>query len=304
MKAMVTGSEGFVGSALCLELEQNGYEVIRCSLEGGPGFFQLDVLDKEQVRCMVDQQQPDVIFHLAGQANVALSWKRPQLTMDLNVNGMVNLLEAVREVRHSIRVVGAGSSDEYGVMGQNGENVTEDSSLNPVTPYAISKMAQEKMAFVYGSAYDLNVCMVRCFNLCGPGQAKGFMIPDFASGIAEIENGIRSELPVGNLESSRDFTDVRDAARAYRYIGEKGKSGEVYNLCSGKAYSAGQILKVLCDMSKVPVAVRQEASRMRPSDTPVVYGNHAKLTGQTGWEPVYSIEETLKEILDYWRKKQ
>lgn len=301
MKALVTGSEGFVGTYLSKELAENGYEVIRCSLEGGDGFRKLDILDLKAVKEIIREERPDVIFHLAGQANVAYSWKNPQLTMNLNINGILNVLEAVRDHAPESIVIGAGSSDEYGVLGENGKNVTEDTPLNPVTPYAISKVAQEKAAFCYAKANHLDVRMVRCFNLCGVGQGKGFMIPDFASGIAEIEAEKSKELLVGNLDSARDFTDVRDAARAYRLIAEKGKAGEVYNICSGKAYTAREILNMLIDMAKCEIIVKQDPSRMRPSDTPVVYGSNTKMKIETKWNAEHGLKDTIQECLRFWR---
>jgi GDP-4-dehydro-6-deoxy-D-mannose reductase len=252
---------------------------------------------------IISKYRPDVLINMAGQANVGLSWKNPQLTVSLNTIGLINILEAVRQVSPGMRVITVGSSDEYGSHGEKGANVTEDMPVNPMTPYAISKSAQDCFAQLYNRAYGMNVCMIRFFNLVGAGQAKGFMIPDFASGIAEVEKGEREYMLVGNLESARDFTYVKDAVRAVRLVAEKGHAGEVYNICSGRTYTAQAILDKLLTMSDREIEVRQDPARMRPSDTPVVCGNHDKLTAHTGWQPEIGIDTVLEEVLDYWRKQ-
>lgn len=300
-KALVTGSEGFIGQHLCNDLIENGYEVIRCSLNGREGYEAMNILDAEQVKAVIVKHNPDVLINMAGQANVGLSWKVPQLTVSLNVNGLINILEAVRAVNPKMRVIAVGSSDEYGSLEDRGVNVTEDIPIKPMTPYAISKVAQESMAQMYNRAYGMNICMIRCFNLGGSLQPKGYMVSDFASGIAEVEAGIKEQLSVGNLDSARDFTHVKDAARACRLIAEHGKVGEIYNVSSGKTYTAQEMLDKLIKMATCEIKVVKDPARMRPSDTPVVCGNHDKLTRDTGWEPELSVDEMLKEALNYWR---
>ena len=303
MKALITGGKGFVGSHLAAELEANGYEVICCDLHESDNIVAMDIMNPEMTLEIISKYRPDVLINMAGQANVGLSWKKPQLTVSLNTIGLINLLEAVRQVSPGMRVITVGSSDEYGSLGEKGANVTEDMPVNPMTPYAISKSAQDSFAQLYNRAYGMNVCMIRFFNLVGAGQAKGFMIPDFASGIAEVEKGEREYMLVGNLESARDFTYVKDAVRAVRLVAEKGHAGEVYNICSGRTYTAQAILDKLLTMSDREIEVRQDPARMRPSDTPVVCGNHDKLTAHTGWQPEIGIDTVLEEVLDYWRKQ-
>ena len=303
MKALITGGKGFVGSHLAAELETNGYEVICCDLHESDNIVAMDIMNPEMTLEIISKYSPDVLINMAGQANVGLSWKKPQLTVSLNTIGLINILEAVRQVSPGMRVITVGSSDEYGSLGEKGANVTEDMPVNPMTPYAISKSAQDSFAQLYNRAYGMNVCMIRFFNLVGAGQAKGFMIPDFASGIAEVEKGEREYMLVGNLESARDFTYVKDAVRAVRLVAEKGHAGEVYNICSGRTYTAQAILDKLLTMSDREIEVRQDPARMRPSDTPVVCGNHDKLTAHTGWQPEIGIDTVLEEVLDYWRKQ-
>lgn len=301
MRALITGSEGFIGRHLRAELEANGYEVVRCDVNGADGVVPMNILDAEMARDVIAEYRPDALINMAGQANVFVSWKKPQFTLELNTIGLVNILEAARAVNPEMRIIAVGSSDEYGVLLEKGVDVTEDIPVNPTTPYAISKQAQEMFARLYNSAYGINVCMTRQFNLGGAGQAKGFMIPDFASGIAEIEAGKREFLSVGNLNSARDFTHVRDACRAIRLIVEKGRAGEVYNICSGETHTAQEVLDRLIAMARVPIRVVRDPARMRPSDTPVICGNHGKLTAHTGWTPELGLDAILADALAYWR---
>jgi GDP-4-dehydro-6-deoxy-D-mannose reductase len=305
MRALVTGSLGFVGKYLCTELEQHGYKVIGLDIQPGDRTLQADLMDAEQIRQILTEQRPNTIFHLAAQADVGKSWKIPQLTMQMNIVAPLNLMEAVRAVDvKGIRMVIVGSSDQYGNLGEAGVNVTEDMELKPQTPYAISKLAQEEMAKLYVCTYGMNILMTRSFNHGGAGQRTGFMIPDFASGIVKIERGEASELKVGNLTSRRDFTHVRDVVRAYRLIAELGRPGEVYNVGSGMTYSGQEILDKLRDMAKCEVPVIQDPARMRPSDTPVICCNHSKLTKDTGWTPRIEMGTLLTDVMEEWRTKE
>lgn len=304
MKALITGSEGFVGRYLRAELEEHGYEVTGLDLQAGTRTICGNLLNAQETSEIIGTVLPDVIIHLAGQADVGRSWKIPQKTVEINVNGAVNLMEAVRVHCPQARMVLVGSSDEYGNLGEAGWMVNESMPVVPSTPYAVSKVAQEDMARVYIQAYGLHICMTRSFNHGGAGQKEGFMIPDFAAGIVRIERGEADVLRIGNLEARRDFTHVRDIVRAYRLIAEKGRAGEVYNVGSGKAYSAKEILDKLISMAHCPVRVEQDPTRMRPSDTPVICCDHAKLSRDTGWETEYHLADILIETLEFFRKKR
>lgn len=303
MKVLITGSSGFIGACLKEEFKNNDYEVIGCDLHESEDTVAMDITKPEMVLEVLSRYNPDILINMAGQANVALSWKKPQLTVELNTIGLINILEAVKTVNPGMRVVAVGSSDEYGSLEERGANVTEEIPVKPITPYAISKQAQELFAQLYVRSYGMDICMIRLFNLGGHGQAKGYLISDFASGIAEIETGKRECLSVGNLESARDFTHVKDACRAVRLIAEKGHTGEIYNISSGKTHTAQEILDKLVNMASVPIEVRQDPAKMRPSDTPIVCGNHDKLTAHTGWKPEKNIDEVLYDSLKYWREK-
>ena len=304
MRALITGSQGFVGQYLRRELEANGYEVLGLDLQPGEKTVQADLLDPEQLAQAIRRAEPEAVFHLAGQADVARSWRIPQKTVEINVIGAVNLMEAVRLYSPGVRMVMVGSSDQYGNLGEAGQCVREALDTKPQTPYAVSKKAQEEMAQVYARAYGMHICMTRSFNHGGAGQRLGFLIPDFAAGIVQVERGEAESLRVGNLSARRDFAHVRDVVRAYRLIAEKGTPGEVYNVGSGVTYSAQEILDRLAEMASCPVPVEQDPAKMRPSDTPVICCDHSKLTRDTGWMPEMPLEIILRETLEWFRNAE
>lgn len=300
-KAIITGSQGFVGKYLRQELETHGYEVIGLDIQSGDDTICVDLLDHKYVQHIVSKLSPTAIFHLAGQSNVSKSWALPQKTIELNVIASINLMESVRSSAPNCRIVMVGSSDEYGSLGEIGRAVSESVETHPQTPYAVSKKAQEEMAQIYVRSYGMNICMTRSFNHVGVGQSKGFLVPDFASGIVDVERGKASCLRVGNLSSRRDFTHIKDVVHAYRLISEKGQAGEIYNVGSGTTYSAQEILDKLRTLARCPIPVEEDPTKIRPSDTPIICCNHDKLTRHTGWIPEYQLEDALREVLDSWR---
>ncbi len=306
-KALITGMSGFVGHYLKMALELKGYLVYGTCLPGEkyerlPQYYSMNLLDKEQVVNILRECMPDEIYHLAGQSSVALSWSKPSLTIDINVNGTINLLEAIKEFCPNAKVLIVGSSDEYGPVKKEDCPVNEEHQLNPVSPYGISKMTQEKIAQIYAKAYGLNIVMVRPFNHIGAMQAKGFVVSDFASKIAAIEKGkVEPILSVGNLHSFRDFTDVEDIVEAYIQILEKGASGENYNVGSGRAVEIQEILNTLVSMSDTKIKVVVDNKLYRPVDVPLVVCDNTKLKQVTGWEPKKQLKTTLLETLNYWR---
>lgn len=300
--AIITGAMGFVGKFLRTEMAENGYNVIGVDIIQGQNHDEvIDLLDSSAVNDLIKRVKPDVLVHLAGQANVGCSWKNPQKTFQINVIATINILEAIRQFSSATHTVIIGSSDQYGVLLEAGRNVREDYHPAPASPYAVSKMAQEEIARIYASSYGLNICMTRSFNHSGAGQRQGFIIPDFAAGIARIEKGLSESLCVGNLDSFRDYTHVKDIVRAYRLIAEKGKPGEVYNVGSGIIHSGHDVLDGLCSLSKVKIKVVIDKNKMRPSDTPVICCNHDKLTSDTGWMPCIPFVQILSDVLDYYR---
>jgi GDP-4-dehydro-6-deoxy-D-mannose reductase len=302
VKALIVGINGFAGQHLLYELCQYGHEVYGIDISGtNPKVFIADILNKDDVMAVIKKIEPDCIFNLAAQASVSLSWTNPQMTFDINVKGTLNLLDAVHSVTKRIRVVIVGSSDQYGLLRRDECPIDESFRINPQSPYAISKQAQENMVQAYIHTYGMDIVMTRSFNHIGPGQRKGFVVADLASQIAEIEKGIRPALTIGNMEAIRDFTDVRDVVCAYRLLYEKGKSGDVYNVGSGCIYSIKQILDILLEYSESDIDVKKDPQKMRPSDLPFIQCNYTKLKLHTGWSPAICIRRSLKDTLEYWR---
>jgi GDP-4-dehydro-6-deoxy-D-mannose reductase len=301
MKALITGSNGFVGRYLSMELAEHGYEVTGTDI-AGDSVEHVDFLDLQAVSQLLTIHKPDVVFHLAGQASVGLSWQIPRKTIDINVGGTINLLDAARQCKIKPKLLIVGSSDQYGVVKSADCPIRETLPQNPNSPYAISKTMQELTAQALSKAYGLDIIFTRSFNHIGPGQKKGFVISDFSSAIAEIEAGKKDPvLHVGNLDAQRDFTDVRDIVRAYRLLTEKGKTGEVYNIGSGVPYSIKDILEKLLSLSKANITVEKDPEKMRVSDNPLISCCYEKLQEATGWKPVCSLDETLSDTLNSFR---
>lgn len=306
MKALITGINGFVGKYLSQYLIDKGYEVYGTVIEDDISMdnvklYKMNLLNKREVLNTIQDIKPDQVYHLAGQSAVGLSWKNPTLTMDVNVNGTINLLDSIRESDLNSKVLIIGSSDEYGVIKPEDCPINEEHKLNPSSPYAISKVAQEEIAKLYTKAYNMQIVMVRAFNHIGPMQSKNFVVSDFASRIAEIEAGKENILRVGNLEAYRDFTDVRDIVRGYNMLMENGHIGEIYNIGSGKPHKVQEILDSLIDLSTENIKVELDKEKLRPSDVPIIQCDNSKIKSHTGWQPELDIKNTLKDTLDYWR---
>lgn len=307
MKALIIGGGGFVGGYLADELNNNGYDVyITCLEKVDSDYvqFTLDIRKKDDISAILSEVNPDVIFHLAAQSSVALSWKNPQLTAEINIIGAINLFEAVREYEGNPRVIVIGSGEEYGCISANSCPIKETEPLHPMNIYAATKVCQEQTAEIYARAYGLDIVMVRAFNHSGPKQESIFVMSDFCRQIADIEKGRKSPvMTVGNLAAMRDFTDVRDIVRGYRLLAEKGKSGEIYNIGSGKAVSIQYILDTALKLSTVEIAVERDAKRMRASDIPIIEADTTKIYGDTGWKAEIALEQTIEDTLNYWRKR-
>ncbi len=305
MNALVIGGGGFVGGYLVEELTAHGYEVSATCLPGENisgvrPFLPLDIGSKADISEILRKTSPDIVFHLAAQSSVALSWKEPQMTAEVNVIGGINLLEALRGT--GIRAVLVGSGEEYGYIRQNACPLTEEEPLRPGNVYAATKACQEMLGQVYGRAYSMDIVMTRSFNHSGPGQSHVFVISDFCRQAAEIEAGLKQpEIAVGNLDAKRDFTDVRDVVRAYRLLGEKGRSGEIYNVGRGTAVGIGEILERVLALANCHISVKTDRNRLRAADIPVIEPDVSKILRDTGWQPEISLDETIKDTLDYWR---
>lgn len=266
--------------------------------------IQADMADPSSMKRLVGAVKPQRIFHLAAQSYVPASWNAPAETLSLNILGQVNLFEAIREYGLSPLVHVAGSSEEYGLVYPHEVPIKESNPLRPLSPYAVSKVAQELLAWQYFKSYGLQVVVTRGFNHTGPRRGQVFVTSSFAKQIAEIERGLRPPvLYVGDLTSKRDWSDVRDIVRGYWMALEKGEPGEVYNIGAGVARSVEEMLEILLSLSSTRVEVQQDPSRMRPSDVKMLWADCSKFAGRTGWAPTIPFEQTMRDLLDYWRKK-
>lgn len=256
----------------------------------------VDLLDRVAIRDALEAARPSVIYHCAGLADLHDAWRAPARALRVNVLGTHHLLEAARELGLSCGVLVTGSAQVYR---PRTSEISEEDAIGPTNPYGISKLAQEMTA----AAARLPAWLVRPFNHAGPRQSPAYATSAFAQQIAEIEAGRReSVIHVGNLDAQRDITDVRDTVRAYEALAETGHPRRPYNVCSGRAYSMRALLDILLSLARVRVRVEVDPARLRPSDNPVILGSHARLTADTGWTPMIPIEQTLADLLEYWRR--
>ena len=317
MKVLITGITGFVGSHLadyCLALDQPVEVAGICRwrsrreniehLGDAIELHECDLRDASSVKTLLAETQPDRIFHLAAQSYVPSSWKSPAETITTNVIGQLNVFEAMRELGSTASIQIAGSSEEYGLVHPDEAPITEDNPLRPLSPYAVSKVAQDTLAYQYHQSYGLHTVRTRAFNHTGPRRGDVFVTSNFARQIAEIEAGRREPvIHVGDLTPQRDFTDVRDIVRAYWLSLEHCTAGEVYNIASGKAYRIQEILDLLLGNSDRDIEVREDPARLRPSDVPLLLGDNSRFCEATGWAPEIPFEQTTKDLLDYWRER-
>jgi GDP-4-dehydro-6-deoxy-D-mannose reductase len=315
VRVLVTGAHGFVGGHLLDLLRDEHPEVEAFALvrpRGGaagarPGraaVLEADLDDPAAVTAAVASSRPDRVVHLAGQSSVHHSWLDPGATLRTNVMGLVHLVDALRGEGLAPRLLVVGSADEYGIVADAGVPVAEDAPLRPVSPYAVSKVAQGLLAIEYGRSGGPEVVRTRTFPHTGPGRGEAFAESSFARQIVEVEAGLRKPvLAVGNLEAVRDFTDVRDVVRAYWALLERGTPGAVYNVCSGRGVCVGDVLRRLIALAGVQVEIKPDPGRFRPSDIPVLVGDPARLRAATGWEPHIDLDRTLRDLLDDWRAR-
>ena len=310
MRVFVTGATGFAGSHLIEALLGDEHDVF--ALVHHQTSHQMlvehdqivpmmgDLLDAAQVKTAVALAQPDVIYHLAGQAYPTRSWQEPANTIAVNTIGTINLLEAAIAYGRP-RVVVVTSAEMYGRVTADKMPLTEETRPQPNHPYGISKLAAGQLVPIYWQRYQLPVIEARPFNHIGPRQSLGFVVPDFASQLAAIKLGQKTaRLSVGNLDAQRDFTDVRDVIRAYLLLAEKGHPGETYFICSGQPVSIHYLLSTLSELAQVTVDIEYDLARMRPSDVPCLYGSYHKIQQHIGWRPQVHLRQSLSDSLDDW----
>ncbi len=311
-KVLIIGAAGFVGNHLIdyilnsrKDWQVTGTKMPNEKINKDIEVLDADITDIEQIRTVLKNVHPDYIFHLAALSSVAVAWKNPQLAIDINIKGSVNLLDALRELDYKPRVLMIGSGEEYGHIRENEVPVNEDNNTRPGNIYAVTKVTQNLISKVYCDAYKLDIMSTRSFNHTGPNQAPLFVVADFCKQVAEIEKGLKEPvISVGNLSAKRDFTDVRDVVRAYCLLMEKGTAGETYNVGSGKAVEIRSILDMILGESEKQIEVRVDPAKLRPVDVPIIEADISKLKNDTGWTPEIPLIQTIRETLDVWRNTQ
>jgi GDP-4-dehydro-6-deoxy-D-mannose reductase len=317
MKVLITGITGFAGSHLADYILENHpdtqvYGMIRwrsrmeniVHIKDRIHLIEGDLKDMTSLKKCLAKVRPDRIFHLAAQSFVPTSWNCPAETFAINATGQINLFEAILSLGISPRIQIAGSSEEYGLVNSNEVPMKETNPLRPLSPYAVSKVAQDLLGWQYFKSYGLKVVRTRGFNHTGPRRGDVFICSDFAKQIVEIEKGKREPVMcVGNLDAKRDFTDVRDMVRAYWLSLEKGEFGDVYNLGTGKTYSIKEILDMLLAISGIDVKIEVDPDRLRPSDVQILLSDSSKFRKLTGWEPLITFNQSLQDLLEYWRER-
>jgi len=264
--------------------------------------FYLDTRSENDVFKYIQEAEPDWIFHLAAVSNVGHSWKRRKETLETNIIGTLNVFEGIRQYSPDARVIFVSSSDIYGMRSLSGDPLTEKEDVLTMNPYAYTKWSGEVLSEFYTRIENLNIVIVRPFPHTGPGQSADFVCSDWACQIARIEKGLSEPvINVGNISVERDYTDVRDVVRAYVGLIEKGKTGEVYNVCSGRSYSLEKILECLLSYTQKKISVRVDSQKIRKVDIPRLVGDNKKIKGEISWEPRIPMTQSLKELLEYWR---
>lgn len=317
MRALITGITGFAGSHLAEWLLGRDAEVtgtVRprsrldniAHLQGRVSLEECDITDAAAMIRTVERAAPTRIFHLAAQSYVPYSWDAPEATLQANAIGTLNVLEAAlawwRE-QSELRVLVAGSSEEYGLVAPEETPIAEENPLRPLSPYGVSKITTDMLGYQYHASYGLHVVRTRAFNHTGPRRGEVFVTSSFARQVAEAALGRRTEIRHGNLEAVRDFTDVRDTVRAYVTALEDGEAGAVYNVASGEGRKIGDVLDMLLGIGQVDVPTEEDPDRMRPSDVPLLIGDASRLTERTGWTPQIPFSQTMGDLYDWWKER-
>ncbi len=294
MRVVVTGGRGFVGQHLTAHLQSLGDEVAILDRNGPDA---IDIVDARAVERWITSVEPDVVYHLAARSHVGVSWNDEEAVQRVNVGGTANVV-AASSAAGVARMVVVGSAEQYGRVDQSALPVRETTPLRPVSPYVWSKVAAEELALAAQRGGALDVVCVRAFNHTGPGQSASFLVPGLASRIAAAERTETDDIVVGNLDSVRDYTDVRDVVRAYRLLAERGEAGQVYNVCSGIGVTVADIARDLLARAHRQLRLAVDPELVRPIDVPVLVGDATCLREATGWTRQIPLERTLADVLD------
>lgn len=311
IRVLVTGASGFAGSHLVTELTQPDYEVHGTVFgqDSDQGLnlkfaHHINLMEREAVKTLIQEIKPDWIFHLAALSSPSKSFDDPRKTLTNNIEAQVNLLDSARLLDQKPKILIIGSAEEYGRVSDDNLPIDENAPLNPMSPYAVSKVAQDFLGLQYYLAYKLPIVRVRPFNHIGERQTEAFVLPAFAKQVAMIEAGKQDPIiKVGNLTSIRDFTDVKDMVKAYELALKNGVAGEVYNIGSGHGITISELLDELLKLSRTPITIQEDPVRMMAADVPALVSNATKFNQVTGWVPELPFKETVNRVLDYWRSR-
>lgn len=307
---VVTGQSGFVGSRLGRMLhgdlnDGNNLRVAPPNCELWSSEIALDLVDQDSIERYLGDICPDVVIHLAGQTFVPTSFENPAATFDVNLHGTLNLLTALKRRDFKGRFLYISSGDVYGQVPEEELPIVEARQIAPRNPYAVSKGAAELLCQQWNYTEAFEVMIARPFNHIGPGQRDSFVVAAMARQIARVKLGKQSaEIQVGDVDVSRDFLHVDDVIQAYFHILEKGRAGEIYNVCAGQDFVVRDLILKMADLACVAIELHQDPQRLRRSEQKRVIGNPAKLSRDTGWAPSISMDSALEDVLDYWIKKE
>jgi GDP-4-dehydro-6-deoxy-D-mannose reductase len=299
VKILVTGGTGFVGPYLAAHCRELGDDVVTVDRSGAD---RLDITDRDAVRDAFARHAPEIVYHLAALTHVGDSWADPAAVFRVNIDGTAHVLDAARAAGVR-RVIVVGSAEEYGRVEPADLPLREDAPLRPSTPYGVSKIAASFLALQAHLAHGLDVVRVRPFSHTGPGQTDRFLVPALAARIAAAERAGENEIRVGSLDPVRDVSDVRDIARAYRLLADRGEAGEVYNVCSGTGVSVRDIADRLVASAHRQLRLTVDPELVRPVEVPRLVGDASRLRAATGWSPEIGLEETLTAVLDDARSR-
>lgn len=317
-KYLITGFSGFVGKNFLDYLETNrihscilGIDILNPAFDIREyeylkiKFEKSDLKEKDRLGKLIYDYRPDYILHLASYSSVAGSWKSPHSSFQNNVNIFLNLLEDIRMIGCSCRIISVGSSEEYGVVKLTDLPLKEDHKLNPSSPFGIARCSQEMIAKLYADVYGLDIIMTRSFNHIGPGQKDNYAVSSFAKQLVEIKkNKLNEFLLAGDTTIVRDFIDVRDVSHAYHKLFMRGRKGEIYNVCSGYGISLQNIIQIMCEILGMSISIKEDKKLRRPKDNPVIIGSNQKLKVETDWSNEYSLEDSLKGVLKYYENNK